>query len=94
MPDVEITNNIQRKQFALMEAPMITPAIEQEITDACTGMEMVREAAKRNDAAMMGTALKDVRKRVNRLLRTIETASRAPVIDPTLPQEPALPIKG
>lgn len=36
---------------------MITPALEQEIIDACTAMEMVRESAKNGDGAMLVAAL-------------------------------------
>ncbi|MFM9849398.1 MAG: hypothetical protein ACKVP3_19835 [Hyphomicrobiaceae bacterium] len=68
-------------------------AIQQEITDACTAMEMVRESAERGDAAMMTTALKDVRKRANRLLKAM-TADMPPIgIDAQLPTEPKLPIR-
>jgi len=72
---------------------MSNPAIDQEITDACTSMEMVREAAKIGDTAMMTTALKDLRKRTNRLLKALNVEPRAPGIDPQLPTEPRLPIR-
>ena len=73
---------------------MWNPAIEQEIADACTGMEVVRDAAKRGDIAMLTTALKDVRKRTNRLLKALNAEPRVDGIDPELPTEPTLPIKG
>ena len=74
----------------------MNPALEQEIIDACTAMEMVRESAKNGDSAMMVTALKDVRKRVNRLLKAADVNMPAAVaaIDPQLPTSPRLPIKG
>jgi hypothetical protein len=72
---------------------MSNPAIDQEITDASTSMEMVREAAKTSDTAMMVTALKDLRKRTNRLLKALNVEPRAPGIDPQLPTEPRLPIR-
>jgi hypothetical protein len=72
----------------------MNPAIDQEITDACTSMEMVRESAKRGDTAMMTTALKDVRKRVNRLLKASDRSMpTAATIDVQLPTSPRLPIK-
>ena len=73
---------------------MWNPAIEQEIEDAYTGMEVVRDAAKRGDTAMLATALKDVRKRMNRLLKALNAEPRFEGIDPGLPTEPTLPIKG
>jgi hypothetical protein len=72
---------------------MITPAIEQEIIDACTAMEMVRESAKSSDSAMLVAALKDVRKRTNRLLKAVDTPMRAATIDPQLPTSPPIPLK-
>jgi hypothetical protein len=72
---------------------MPDPAFDQEITDASTSMEMVREAAKRNDTAMMATALKDLRKRTNRLLKAINAEPRGNGMDPQLPTEPRLPIR-
>lgn len=72
---------------------MMNPSISQEITDASTSMEMVREAAKRGDSAMMTTALKDLRKRANRILKALNVEPRADGIDPSLPTEPPLPIK-
>jgi len=72
----------------------MNPALEQEIIDAYTAMEMVRESAKNGDSAMMVTALKDVRKRVNRLLKAADVnMSAAAAIDPQLPTSPRLPIK-
>ena len=73
----------------------MNPAFEQEIIDACTAMEMVRESAKSGDSAMMVTALKDVRKRVNRLLKAadVNMPAAAAAIDPQLPTAPRLPIK-
>jgi len=72
----------------------MNPAIDQEITDACTSMEMVRESAKSGDTAMMATALKDVRKRVNRLLKALDRSMpAAATIDAQLPTSPRLPIK-
>jgi hypothetical protein len=75
----------------------MNPALEQEIIDASTAMEMVRESAKSSDSAMMVTALKDVRKRVNRLLKAADinmpAAAAAATIDPQLPTSPRLPIK-
>ena len=73
----------------------MNPALEQEIIDASTAMEMVRESAKSGDSAMMVTALKDVRKRVNRLLKAadINMPAAAATIDPQLPTSPRLPIK-
>ena len=73
---------------------MITPALEQEIIDACTAMEMARESAKSGDTAMLVTAMKDVRKRANRILKAVDVTMRAATIDPQLPTSPALPIKG
>jgi hypothetical protein len=70
----------------------MNPALEQEIIDACTAMEMVRESAKNGDSVMMVTALKDVRKRVNRLLKAADTNIPAAAIDPQLPTSPRLPI--
>ena len=58
----------------------INPAIDQEISDACTSMEMVREAAKSRDPAMMTAALKDLRKRTNRLLKLLSAEARMPDI--------------
>jgi hypothetical protein len=72
---------------------MSNPAIDQEITDACTSMEMVGEAAKAGDTAMMITALKDLRKRTNRLLKALNVEPRVTGIDPQLPTEPRLPIR-
>ena len=57
-------------------------------------MEVVRDAAKRGDIAMLTTALKDVRKRTNRLLKALNAEPRVDGIDPGLPTEPTLPIKG
>ena len=71
----------------------MNPAIDQEISDACTSMEMVREAAKSRDPAMMTAALKDLRKRTNRLLKLLSAEARMPGIDPQLPTEPRLPIR-
>ena len=71
----------------------MTPALEQEIIDACTAMEMARESAKRNDSAMLVTAMKDVRKRANRILKAVDVTMPAATIDPQLPTSPALPIK-
>lgn len=69
------------------------PALEQEIIDACTAMEMVRDSAKRGDAAMLVTALKDVRKRTNRLLKAVDVnMPAAAAIDSQLPTAPRLPI--
>lgn len=70
-------------------------ALEQEIIDASTAMEMVRESAKNGDSAMMVTALKDVRKRVNRLIKAadVNMLAAAATIDPQLPTSPRLPIK-
>lgn len=70
-------------------------ALEQEIIDACTAMEMVRESAKNGDSAMMVTALKDVRKRINRLLKAadVNMPAATAAIDPQLPTPPRLPIK-
>jgi hypothetical protein len=73
---------------------MRSPSISQELTDAATSMEMAREAANRGDSAMMSTALKDVRKRVSRILKAIDAERRTSAIDPDLPAEPALPIRG
>ena len=68
-------------------------ALEQEIIDACTAMEMVRDSAKRNDSAMLVTALKDVRKRTNRILKAVDVKMPAgAAIDPQLPTSPRLPI--
>ena len=72
---------------------MITPALEQEIIDACTAMEMARESAKSGDTAMLVTAMKDVRKRANRILKAVDVTMRAATIDPQLPTSPPLPIK-
>jgi hypothetical protein len=69
------------------------PGIEQELSDACAAMEQARASSECNDVAMVTTALKDVRKRVNRLLRVIDGA-RPVTIDPDLPKAPPLPIKG
>ena len=74
---------------------MMTPALEQEIIDACTAMEMARESAKRGDSAMLVTAMKDVRKRANRILKAVDvTMPAAATIDRQLPTSPPLPIKG
>ena len=72
---------------------MMSPNIQQELTDAATSMEMARKAAETGDSAMMTTALKDVRKRANRLLKALDVGQRANGRDPDLPTEPALPIK-
>ncbi len=66
---------------------------EQELSDACTAMEQARESGKNNDVAMLITALKDARKRVNRLLKAMNTGTPRVGIDPQLPTEPNLPIK-
>jgi hypothetical protein len=72
---------------------MMNPALEQEIIDACTAMEMVRESAKRGDSAMLVTALKDVRKRTNRLLKAVDVnMPAAAAIDSQLPTSPRLPV--
>ena len=72
----------------------MNPALEQEIIDACTAMEIVRESAKNGDSVMMVTALKDLRKRVNRLLKAADiNMPAAATIDPLLPTSPRLPIK-
>jgi hypothetical protein len=73
---------------------MIAPGLEQEIIDACTAMEMVRESSKSGDSAMLVTALKDVRKRANRILKAMDvTLPAAAMIDPQLPTSSPLPIK-
>ena len=72
---------------------MITPALEQEIIDACTAMEMARESAKSGDSAMLVTAMKDVRKRANRILKAVDVTMPAATTDPRLPTSPPLPIK-
>ena len=51
------------------------------------------ESGKNNDVAMLITALKDARKRVNRLLKAMNTGTPRVGIDPQLPTEPNLPIK-
>jgi hypothetical protein len=71
----------------------MNPALEQEIINACTAMELVRESAKNGDRVKMVTALKDVRKRVNRLLKAADVNMPAAAIDPQLPTSPRLPIK-
>jgi hypothetical protein len=76
-----------------MKEHVMNPALEQDIIDACTAMEMVRESAKNGDSVMMVTALKDVRKRVNRLLKTTDMNMPAATVDPQLPTSPRLPIK-
>jgi hypothetical protein len=69
-------------------------AIDQEMTDTCTSMEMARESAKSGDTAMMTTALKDVRKRVTRMLKALDSSmSTAAAIDTQLPTSPRLPIR-
>jgi hypothetical protein len=72
----------------------MNPTIDQELTDTCTSLEMARESAKSGDAAMMTTALKDVRKRVNRLLKALDRSMpAAATIDAQLPTSPPRPIK-
>lgn len=71
---------------------MITPALEQEIIDACTAMEMARESAKNGDSAMLVTAMKDVRKRANRILKAVDVTMPAATVDSQLPTSPRLPI--
>ena len=71
----------------------MNPAIEQEITDSCTAMDMARTSARNGDTAMMVTSLKDVRKRVNRLLKAADLNMAAATIDSQLPTSPPLPIK-
>lgn len=71
----------------------MNPALEQEIIDAFTAMEIVRESAKNGDSAMLVTALKDVRKRVNRLLKAADINMAAATLDPPMPTSPRLPIK-
>jgi hypothetical protein len=57
-------------------------------------MEMARESSKNGDAAKMTTALKDVRKRVNRMLKARDNrTSTAAAIDAQLPISPRLPIR-
>jgi hypothetical protein len=68
-------------------------ALEQQIIDACTAMEVVRESATNGDSVMMVTALKDVRKRVTRLLKASSISLPAAAIDAQLPTSPRLPIK-
>ena len=69
-------------------------AIDQEMTDTCTSMEMARESAQNGDTAMMTTALKDVRKRVTRILKALDNrTSTAAAIDAQLPISPRLPIR-
>ncbi|HET9395754.1 MAG TPA: hypothetical protein VFO36_06830 [Nitrospiraceae bacterium] len=70
----------------------MNPAIEQELTDACTSMEMARESANRRDIAMLAAALQDVRKRADRLLEALDQQSPAATIDPQLPTSPRLPL--
>jgi hypothetical protein len=70
----------------------MNPAIEQELTDACTSMEVARESANRGDTAMMAAALQDVSKRANRLLRALDQQSPSATIDPQLPTSPRLPV--
>jgi hypothetical protein len=72
----------------------MNPALEQEIINACTAMELVRESAKNGDSVKMVSALKDVRKRVNRLLKAADTnMPAAATVAPQLPTSPHLPIK-
>jgi hypothetical protein len=71
---------------------MFNSAIEQEIADACASMEVVRDGARRGDTAMVNAALKDVRKRANRLLKVLN-ASVPDAIDPQMPTRPPSPIK-
>jgi hypothetical protein len=71
---------------------MFNSAIEQEIADACTSMDVVRDSARQGDAAMMTAALKDVRKRANRLLKVMNTSVPA-AVDPQMPTQPRSPIK-
>jgi hypothetical protein len=70
----------------------MNPAIEQELTDACTSMEVARESANRGDTAMMAAALQDVSKRAHRLLEALDQQSPAATIDPQLPTSPRLPV--
>jgi hypothetical protein len=70
----------------------MNPAIEQELTDACTSMEMARESADRRDIAMLAAALQDVRKRADRLLEALDRQNPAATIDPQLPTSPRLPV--
>ena len=72
---------------------MFSSAIEQEIADACTSMQVVRDSARRGDTAMMAAALNDVRKRANRLLKVLNANAPAAAIDPQMPTEPRSPIK-
>ncbi len=70
------------------------PAIDQEMTDTCTSMEMARESAKNGDTTMMTTALKDVHKRVATILKALDSPpSTAAAIDAQLPISPRLPIR-
>jgi hypothetical protein len=70
----------------------MNPAIEQELTDACTSMEVARESADRRDMAMLAAALQDVRRRADRLLEALDQQSPAATIDPQLPTSPRLPV--
>lgn len=71
----------------------MSATIEQELADASTALEQARASQARNDLAMMITALKDARKRVNRVLKGVSTQAPPSTIDPQLPTEPKLPIK-
>jgi hypothetical protein len=75
------------------EVFMFNSAIEQEIADACTSMEVVCDSARRGDSAMMTAALKDVRKRANRLLKVLNAGIPSAALDPQMPTEPRSPIK-
>jgi hypothetical protein len=72
---------------------MFNSVIEQEIADACTSMEVVCDSARRGDSAMMTAALKDVRKRANRLLKVLNAGIPSAALDPQMPTEPRSPIK-
>ena len=67
--------------------------IQQELSDACVAIEQARASGENNDVAMMVTALKDARKRVNRLIKAMATEIPPLGPDPQLPTEPKLPIK-
>lgn len=71
---------------------MTNHAFEQEMIDAFTAMELAREAAKSNNTALLSSSLKDLRKRVNRMLKALDGSIR-PQRNSTLPQEPRLPIR-
>jgi hypothetical protein len=55
-------------------------------------MEMARASAKSGDSAMLVTAMKDVRKRANRILKAVDVEMPTAAIGTQLPTSPRLPI--